>query len=132
MNPRIKFQLGKMLLTATSLSILIAVIGLTGVNNEVQKIDCNSDSNMTGYNQPPYGNDQYPSNTIEGKKEYCNSQVKQAKDFVTNNSTLCFIFYPILIGITAYLLINGKRGYESEKRNYRDPSHGTLPRGFGK
>ncbi len=111
--------------------MLIVIISLVGTHTEVLKIDCNSDSNMTGYNQPPYGNNHYPSDTIDGKKEYCNSQVKQANDFVSNNSILAIFGYSGLWVLTAYLIVSGKKGLEQDKKSYKDPSHGTLPKGYG-
>ena len=132
MRAESKLHLGKMLIPTTCVSMMIAFIGLYGTHYEAGKIDCNSDSNMTGYNQPPYGNDKYPSNTIEGKQTYCRSQVKQANDFVSNNTIIVSIFFPIVWIITIYMIITGKKGLEQEKKNYRDPSHGTLPKDWGK
>jgi hypothetical protein len=127
-----KLTIGKMLIPANLLSMLIVGISIIGTHVAVQTIDCNSDSNMTGYNQLPYGNDHYPSDTISGKKQYCESQVKQAKDFVSNNTTLALIGYSIMWAITIFLLVTGKKGLEKDKQNYKDPSHGTLPKGYKK
>ena len=131
MKSATKLQIGKMLIPATCLSMLIAFTGLYGTHYEASKIDCNSDSNTFGYNQPPYGNDKYPSDTIEGKKQYCNSEVQQANDFVSNNTILVSIFFPIIWGLTIYLIVSGKKGLEQDKKNYKDPSHGKLPKGWG-
>lgn len=132
MKASTKLHLGKMLVPANILSMLIVIVSLAGTHSVVMTIDCNSDSNMTGYNQPPYGTDHYPSDTIDGKKQYCNSQVKQANDFVSNNSTLAVLGYSGMWILTIFLIIAGKKGLDQERREYKDPSHGTLPKGFGK